>query len=218
MDCWWSICCAFFSSASFLPFTIFFFFILCFYISDWTLPLFLFSFVFAIPCLFMWLSPWPSFFSFSCLIFFYCMLWLFPFCLFLESCLFILYIMRLVSWCSWLSHHFYVVRVPGSNPGGTIYCSPSPTCRDQYRAGMLINFSKKQRREVSINRPASYEPAALPLRHPALTINKIRRIKGQGIKGKYIIHKNILRYYIGRKYKGRIYLRRRIEKWYKWYK
>ena len=26
---------------------------------------------------------------------------------------------------------------------------------------------KKQRREVSINRPASYEPAALPLRHPA---------------------------------------------------
>ena len=27
---------------------------------------------------------------------------------------------------------------------------------------------KKQRREVSINRPASYEPAALPLRHPAL--------------------------------------------------
>ena len=63
---------------------------------------------------------------------------------------------------------------------------------------------KKQRREVSINRPASYEPAALPLRHPALTINKIRRIKGQGIKGKYIIHKNILRYYIGRKFKGRI--------------
>ena len=27
---------------------------------------------------------------------------------------------------------------------------------------------KKQRREVSINRPASYEPAALPLRHPAI--------------------------------------------------
>ena len=26
-----------------------------------------------------------------------------------------------VSWCSWLSHHFYVVRVPGSNPGGTIF-------------------------------------------------------------------------------------------------
>ena len=25
-----------------------------------------------------------------------------------------------VSWCSWLSHHFHVVRVPGSNPGGTI--------------------------------------------------------------------------------------------------
>ena len=28
---------------------------------------------------------------------------------------------REVSWCSWLSHHFYVVRVPGSNPGGTIF-------------------------------------------------------------------------------------------------
>ena len=26
-----------------------------------------------------------------------------------------------VSWCSRLSHHFYVVRVPGSNPGGTIF-------------------------------------------------------------------------------------------------
>ena len=25
-----------------------------------------------------------------------------------------------VSWCSWLSHHLDVVRVPGSNPGGTI--------------------------------------------------------------------------------------------------
>ena len=35
----------------------------------------------------------------------------------------------------------------------------------------LPSFSfllKKQRREVSINRPASYEPAALPLRHPAI--------------------------------------------------
>ena len=28
---------------------------------------------------------------------------------------------REVSWCSWLSHHFHVVRVPGSNPGGTIF-------------------------------------------------------------------------------------------------
>ena len=28
---------------------------------------------------------------------------------------------RKVSWCSWLSHHFDVVRVPGSNPGGTIF-------------------------------------------------------------------------------------------------
>ena len=26
-----------------------------------------------------------------------------------------------VSWCSWLSHHFHVVRVPGSNPGGTTF-------------------------------------------------------------------------------------------------
>ena len=31
----------------------------------------------------------------------------------------------------------------------------------------LLFTLKKQRREVSINRPASYEPAALPLRHPA---------------------------------------------------
>ena len=35
------------------------------------------------------------------------------------SVLFLLY--WEVSWCSWLSHHFYVVRVPGSNPGGTIF-------------------------------------------------------------------------------------------------
>ena len=27
---------------------------------------------------------------------------------------------RKVSWCSWLSHHLDVVRVPGSNPGETI--------------------------------------------------------------------------------------------------
>ena len=26
-----------------------------------------------------------------------------------------------VSWCSWLSHHFYVVRVPGSSPGETTF-------------------------------------------------------------------------------------------------
>ena len=29
-------------------------------------------------------------------------------------------IFRKVSWCSWLSHHLDVVRVPGSNPGETI--------------------------------------------------------------------------------------------------
>ena len=38
----------------------------------------------------------------------------------------------------------------------------------------ILTFSffplKKQRREVSINRPASYEPAALPLRHPAFSL------------------------------------------------
>ena len=33
---------------------------------------------------------------------------------------------------------------------------------------ILFPYLKKQRREVSINRPASYEPAALPLRHPAI--------------------------------------------------
>lgn len=120
MDCWWSICCAFFSPVSHLLFTIFIFLILCLYISDWTLPLFSLLYRLCLPCPFMWLSPCPSFISFLCLMFFYSVLWLFPFCLFLESCLFILFIMRLVSWCSWLSHHFHVVRVPGSNPGGTI--------------------------------------------------------------------------------------------------
>ena len=35
------------------------------------------------------------------------------------SALFLLY--REVSWCSWSSHHFYVVRVPGSNPAGSIF-------------------------------------------------------------------------------------------------
>ena len=37
------------------------------------------------------------------------------------------------------------------------------------RCGVVCRQSKKkQRREVSINRPAGYGPAALPLRHPAL--------------------------------------------------
>ena len=35
---------------------------------------------------------------------------------------------------------------------------------------ILFPYLKKQRREVSINRPASYEPAALPLRHPAFYV------------------------------------------------
>ena len=33
---------------------------------------------------------------------------------------------RKVSWCSWLSHHLDVVRVPGSNPGETILFSFFP--------------------------------------------------------------------------------------------
>ena len=36
-----------------------------------------------------------------------------------HTILFLIY--KMVSWCSWLSHHFDVVRVPGSNPGGTIF-------------------------------------------------------------------------------------------------
>ena len=40
-----------------------------------------------------------------------------------------------------------------------------------YHTSLPFTFLiKKQRREVSINRPASYEPAALPLRHPAIHI------------------------------------------------
>ena len=93
---------------------------------------------------------------------------------------FLLY--REVSWCSWLSHHFHVVRVPGSNPGGTIFAYYNCACRllsffflyPQIYAYIPLSYLpfpssriKKQRREVSINRPASYEPAALPLRHPA---------------------------------------------------
>ena len=34
---------------------------------------------------------------------------------------------------------------------------------------ILFKKKSKQRREVSINRPVSYEPTALPLRHPAFT-------------------------------------------------
>ena len=37
----------------------------------------------------------------------------------LHTIIFLIY--KMVSWCSWLSHHFDVVRVPGSNPGGTIF-------------------------------------------------------------------------------------------------
>ena len=74
------------------------------------------------------------------------------------------------------------MRVPGSNPGGTIfayyfyaYCLLSFfILYPQIYAYIPLSYLpfpyetlKKQRREVSINRPASYEPAALPLRHPA---------------------------------------------------
>ena len=73
-----------------------------------------------------------------------------------------------VSWCSWLSHHFHVVRVPGSNPGGTIFVLVLFCSFFYYHTYCFFCWLlKKQRREVSINRPASYEPAALPLRHPA---------------------------------------------------
>ena len=86
----------------------------------------------------------------------------FHFLLFLLTMMFLFLrlLLRLVSWCSWLSHHFHVVRVPGSNPGGTILLF--------FLFPIYYFLLKKQRREVSINRPASYEPAALPLRHPAL--------------------------------------------------
>ena len=70
------------------------------------------------------------------------------------------------------------MRVPGSNPGGTIFVL---LCRLPFIFSffapiflsyfpILFPYLKKQRREVSINRPASYEPAALPLRHPAIHI------------------------------------------------
>ena len=60
-----------------------------------------------------------------------------------------------VSWCSWLSHHLDVVRVPGSNPGGTIFTwlintwllSTSPLMRcphltplDLIRLDMCLHF------------------------------------------------------------------------------
>ncbi len=110
-----------------------------------------------------------------------------------------------------LSHNFHVVRVPGSNPGGTIFLDEimvemhveiKKEVGDKnilfsffiffvslfliclfcfiihlfFLLFLSLNFStfffflKKQRREVSINRPASYEPAALPLRHPAFIL------------------------------------------------
>ena len=42
------------------------------------------------------------------------------FLLLLDAIPFLPFFIRKVSWCSWLSHHLDVVRVPGSNPGGTI--------------------------------------------------------------------------------------------------
>ena len=47
-----------------------------------------------------------------------------PFYSCLSLPLFFFYFKK-VSWCSWLSHHLDVVRVPGSNPGGTILFSPN---------------------------------------------------------------------------------------------
>ena len=44
-----------------------------------------------------------------------------PFLFFFDyASLLFLYINK-VSWCSWLSHHLDVVRVPGSNPGETMF-------------------------------------------------------------------------------------------------
>ena len=122
-----------------------------------------------IPCLYSLLLMSLHFFLFLC--------WLLCFLtILLRWCLWLPYLHREVSWCSWLSHHFHVVRVPGSNPGGTIFVL---LCRLPFIFSffasiflsyfpILFPYLKKQRREVSINRPASYEPAALPLRHPAL--------------------------------------------------
>ena len=66
------------------------------------------------------------FLTLDCPFLFFALLFYFFF-LFPFDYLYFLYIFYLfflywtVSWCSWLSHHFYVVRVPGSNPGGTIF-------------------------------------------------------------------------------------------------
>ena len=53
---------------------------------------------------------------------------------FVRSLLHFLYLyFRKVSWCSWLSHHLDVVRVPGSNPGETIlFCFFLPIYTDRY--------------------------------------------------------------------------------------
>ena len=56
--------------------------------------------------------------------------------------LFLRLLLRLVSWCSWLSHHFHVVRVPGSNPGGTTFFFPFP-----------FFFEKKKAAEGSFDQP-----------------------------------------------------------------
>ena len=47
-------------------------------------------------------------------------------------------------------------------------CVCVSVCHVMSLCGLCV-CEKKQRREVSINRPASYEPAALPLRYPAFT-------------------------------------------------
>ena len=57
---------------------------------------------------------------------------------------------------------------PRFEPGWNHFYVPSVMLYLFYHTYLkLYDLLKKQRREVSINRPASYEPAALPLRHPA---------------------------------------------------
>ncbi len=50
-----------------------------------------------------------------------------------------------VSWCSWLSHVFYVHRVPGSNPGGTIFISFLITTYIKHQKHITYNTSTKKK-------------------------------------------------------------------------
>ena len=90
-----------------------------------------------IPYIFLFLLPlFTLFLIYSSFYFFPLSLIFFPYSLFFPSSLFsplysclslplFFFVFKKVSWCSWLSHHLDVVRVPGSNPGGTILFSPN---------------------------------------------------------------------------------------------